>query len=281
MFSVCELNMYKGRLLTYCACMQFVGSTICGRKGQADNVVCPLVALSDGLRKQMVKKPLQIPQPVGSGFQGVGNESLGTCAVVGLSASLLSCFDGSSIDSSNTVFRMGFSPLKNFAKHVGMKSSYTLCRSMACTRPDLRAMQDIYGFPHMPAEYEDAKLILPSSSRRKCQHKDNVVFWDRTKNSMELLAEYLNHTGLLSPTTGFSFVIDLLASGICLKIHVYGMGGRLGRYSHFVTEGGSPTHKQMKLRGQRMKRNHSPDVELNVYYRLMASGYPVKVHVCG
>lgn len=276
----------------------------CGRKGEADEISCPLTSLSANVLHDFSVKRIQIPSSEHFPFQGLERRThhLGTCAVVGLSESLLSCKYGENIDSKHTVFRIGFSPLSRFASHVGVKTTYTLCRSSSCeqavdnqserkvnkkswTKKGRNAsnLRDIYGFMQLP-EYKNAKLVIRYRAEER-HHTAKTpsrlyVSWSPTNISQTLMNQYVNHTGPKSSTSGFALAIDLLFSKLCEEIHVYGMGGKLKRYSYTVDGGRLDLPREIRGRTQNMKRNHSPTVEISVYNRLKLSGYPITLHNC-
>lgn len=269
-----------------CLLVPYVFSSTCGRRGEADQIKCPLVTLSAQDALRFGKKSIKLPSHKASQiFPGLNQHQLGSCAVVGLSESLLSCQLGADIDSQQTVFRMGFSPLKGFASQVGAKATFTLCRSPSCQAPrspnsNKQLLKDIYGF-ELSEEYSNTTILLQKQpTDDELVKPEGALLWYVTDLSSVILREYSGYT--VHSSSGFGLAVDLLASGVCTRIHVFGMGHGLRRYSYSVPAASKKrqTRKELAMRRQKMKRNHAPDIEMNVYRRLKISGYPIDFHKC-
>ena len=249
-----------------------VWASTCGRKGEAIKGKCDLMSLPNGFIDVIETLNLtNLPTQV---FQNLPFKRQKSCAVVGLSVGLLKCKMGMEIDSSTVVFRMGFSPLRRFSEHVGSKVDVTLCRSSSCLQDTDQhgKLKDLYGF-RKSKEYENAIVML--QERRNPPYG----FWNRSGESNRLLELYADF-GRISPSSGFSLSIDLLATRFCDSVAVFGIGGGLQRYHARIPKGDRVTRKEYKLRRQSMKRSHSQDVERHILQRLKREGHRLYFRTC-
>ena len=111
------------------------------------------------------------------------------------------------------------------------------------------------------------------------KRKPSFAFWNRSN-------EAYRHTGLyaslgnISPSSGFTLSVDLIATRICNSVTVFGLGEGLQRYHAKIPRGDGVTKKEYKLRRQSMKRSHSQDVERDILQRLKKEGHKIYVRTC-
>ena len=248
-----------------------VWASVCGRKGEAVQGKCDLIALPDDFVGESETLNLnQINTPI---FQNLPFKRQKSCAVVGLSAGLLNCKMGTEIDSAAVVFRFGFSPLKRFHRQVGTKVNVTLCRTQNCFQAtdQYRKLKDIYGF-WKSKEYENSTVMLDARNPK-------FAFWNRSTEASRLTRLYAS-LGNISPSSAFTLSVDLIATRFCNSVTVFGLGEGLQRYHAKIPRGDGVTRKEYKLRRQSMKRSHSQDVERHILQRLKQEGHKIYLRMC-
>eukprot|EP00239_Pterosperma_sp_CCMP1384_P011344 CAMPEP_0197864824 /NCGR_PEP_ID=MMETSP1438-20131217/43309_1 /TAXON_ID=1461541 /ORGANISM="Pterosperma sp., Strain CCMP1384" /LENGTH=676 /DNA_ID=CAMNT_0043483197 /DNA_START=342 /DNA_END=2372 /DNA_ORIENTATION=- len=277
----------------------------CGARGQAHAELCPLLQLSEEEQQANRGRKVNVKDlSEASPFEGLP-KSLGSCSIVGLSESLLKCELGADIDNQDTVFRIGFAPLEKYAANAGTKVSYMLCRTSEChhgTKPS--RFEDNHGFMYT-REYTNGTVILrfgdaraPEEVTRDRHGKPPAVFWRQSMNAQDLLQTTKvwgrdkdkgpKFGGVhATPTSAFGILYDVLQGRHCSSYHVYGFGGGLQRYSEvqppdkkIAKKKKAPPSKHVMTYGARMKRNHSPSVEILTMELLKSNGYNVNFHPC-
>jgi hypothetical protein len=266
-----------------------VSGSTCGRKGVAVEGVCDLVSISSRKYAEFATIPLSAASILKTSPQFIPYKTRhdSSCAVVGHSESLLKCSSGSEIDASDVVYRIGFVPLTSYAKHAGLKANYTLCRSLSCQMSKRTAtgeIRDARGF-RMGNEYKSARIVLPHLTKSEQyikQIRKDLLLWKKSILRSDISAIALDDTESygLSPTSGFHLGIDLMLSGRCKSLTLYGLGGGLRRYSYKHKPAEDATVKQKKSLLYNMKRNHSPQLEILIVERLRASGMKIASRNC-
>jgi len=194
---------------------------------------------------------------------------LGKCAFVGLGDSLLREKRGNEIDGHDSVFRMGFEPLKKYEAFVGSKTNYVFCRPKATDECYRKPPRDIYGFPMLSRDV--VLVVQPTAIKHPHPH---VLYWagdhlDELKKEISMIFNQVMITEkreMLSATAGFFMVLSLWASGFCKQLSLYGIGcdGKGKVFSKLKAPNGR-MNRSMK---QHVKLNHSPMVEAQVFTAL-------------
>ena len=107
----------------------------------------------------------------------------------------------------------------------------------------------------------------------------SFAFWNRSNEAYRLTGLYAS-LGNISPSSGFTLSVDLIATRICNSVTVFGLGEGLQRYHAKIPRGDGVTRKEYKLRRQSMKRSHSQDVERDILQRLKKEGHKIYVRTC-
>jgi len=163
-------------------------------------------------------KRLALPDVKPGGF--------GSCALVANSDNLLKSQRGEDIDRHDTVFRHN-TPVKGFEKYVGKRSTVVWVKGGYRTGASGVKVGDgnadfAYALLH---NIEDEKHI-PRDFRYHKKHiflRGNAAPFARARRELYSLAGgggRRNH-----PSGGFSRPLNLLASGLCKRIDLYGFGG--------------------------------------------------------
>lgn len=262
-----------------------VYARICGSRGEAIHDRCELIDLpTDYQEKRLHLKDLDRGI-----FQNLPFESARSCAIVGLSESLLDCPNGKVIDDNEAVFRIGFGPLNMFHEHIGKKVNVTLCRSESCLL-GYKKNADIYGF-RKNEEYEGSVILRRKThvlkwaniKGKQLTELDHVSpkfsIWDSSRQPYDLLAKYSDISDTIHPSTGLCLALDLLAASVCEIVNIYGLGGKLKRYHHTLNPKGA-TKRQTRYRNQNMKRIHSPSIEKHIIMNLERGGKSIHIHDC-
>jgi len=264
---------------------QLVYGSTCGVRGEAIHGKCELIELP----KDYGEKKLNFIKQEESIFLDLPFQKATTCALVGLSESLLDCPKGNEIDRNEAVFRFGFGPLEKFQKFIGKKVNVTLCRSEVCVLGHGRTT-DIYGF-RKNHEYRGSSILRRKTHVQKfasIRGKDATEFerlppkfslWDSSRQPYDLLSEFKDVSDTIHPSTGFCLALDLLSAPICENVNMYGFGGKLKRYHNKLKPKGA-TKTQDRYRNQNMKRVHSPSIEKYIISNLEKAGNQIHIHEC-
>ena len=280
----CNLK-YLLLIIFFSRTSQIVYGSTCGVRGEAIHGKCELIELPEDYgerRLNLIKQDESI-------FLDLPFQKATSCAVVGLSKSLLDCPKGNEIDRNEAVFRIGFGPLEKFQKYIGNKVNVTLCRTKVCGLGHGRTT-DIYGF-RKNREYRMSSILRRKThvqSWARIVGKDFTQFerlppkfslWDSSRQPYDLLSEFKDVSDTLHPSTGFCLALDLLSSSICENVNMYGFGGKLKRYHHKLKPKGA-TKSADKYRNQNMKRVHSPSIEKYIILNLEKAGNHIHIHEC-
>mgnify|MGYP003954168405 CR=1 FL=1 len=169
----------------------------------------------------------------------IGERSLKSCAVVGLSDNLR--HHGTKIDSHDTVFRIGFLPLERYKDRAGMKTNFTLCRGYKkdvknCLLP---MPIDIYGrspTQHMYPRGNYGQILILTTLQglrdigvRSFPENISAIITSKTKIHYRSLSKGFRKS------TGFAFIYYILSSNICDSISIYGFS-RERNHPHFFND---------------------------------------------
>ena len=204
--------------------------------------------------------------------------SWGTCAFVAQGASLRRVARGSEIDQHDTVIRLGHMPLKKWEKYTGTKTDCIIGRGTIQTK--------------YAGDYLNVKFLVGSDKASKLYDKNgdsvtrihllNAVTQNPKKLSLSNGETILIGTPDISATlyrlmtspigknkkpraatTGFRAGLNVLLSGFCQSVDVYGATPNCGGYYHNVN--------------YFMKAHHSCELESWVLHYLMRSS---KLQLC-
>lgn len=280
--------------LTFCILpfLHSVSSSTCGLKGEAVEGICMPYSLPSPEYELFTRIPLQLSHIFGKKGHFYHHTDFGrNCSVVGHSESLLNCSLGSEIDATDSVYRIGFVPLSPYAKQAGTRVTYTLCRSVSC-QLGKEQLRDSRGF-RRGKEYQGARVILQQQQaqyykrrRSKKYISKQFILWEKSEFSRDIgfiatEGKWNSSTlGQLSPTTGFHLSLDLLSSGACKSVNMYGFGDGLKRYTFAIIPDKDATSKQMHALQRNIKVNHNTQVEKLIVDRLQGAGFKIGIQKC-
>mmetsp|Transcript_6943 Transcript_6943/g.20818 ORF Transcript_6943/g.20818 Transcript_6943/m.20818 type:complete len:354 (+) Transcript_6943:1727-2788(+) len=196
--------------------------------------------------------------------------SWGTCAFVASGSNLLYHKRGKQIDSLDTVIRIGHMPLTGWSEYVGARTDVLIGRGSIQSR-------------HAQS-YSDLKFIIGKDvenfSVKHLRVIDSLNYYPETTSlngikvrlgtpRFALILYRLMTTPInkkaRGPTSGYLHVLRIIFSGLCSKIHIFGLSSECG--GHYYNQ------------KEAMKFHHSCELESWSLHYLMKN-YQQKTHVC-
>jgi len=217
-----------------------------------------------------------VPQDECRSAPDIPLKSWGTCAFVAQGTSLRRVPRGHEIDQSDTIIRLGHMPLKGWEKYTGTRTDVVIGRGSIQTKyaRDYSHVKVLIGFDkarktYMTESDSVTKVgILDATTRNPKQislNSGETV----TIGSLELPGLLYNvmtkpiNQKKRGPTTGFHQVLNILLSGFCQSLHIYGTTPNCGGYYHKID--------------YLMKVHHSCELESWALHYLMRSS---KTNLC-
>ena len=168
-------------------------------------------------------------------FPDVKAKGFGTCAVVAVGSNLLKSERGEEIDAHDTVIRYN-SPLKKYEKSVGRKSDIMYWK--------IRGDEKEYGQEGQKASKfymfkDETKLRMVASKKELNENtfKGKPILWSSPRRSSVFEAAYFLYkkenkkVSRGSASGGFKLAGDILASGLCTRVDLYGYSSEgAGKY---------------------------------------------------
>jgi len=206
----------------------------------------------------------------------IESKSWGTCAFVTQGTSLRRVARGHEIDQSDTVIRLGHMPLKGWEKYTGSRTDVLIGRGSIQTK--------------YAGDYSEVKILIGKDRAQAVYTKDRSKFLTRLRiinavtqrpqkvslSNGNTVSVGLGLSSLLydimttpighkkrGPTTGFRQILNILMSGFCDTLHIYGTTPNCGGYYHATSNV--------------MKVHHSCELESWALHYLMHSS---QAHLC-
>ena len=168
-------------------------------------------------------------------FPDVKAKGFGTCAVVAVGSNLLKSERGEEIDAHDTVIRYN-SPLKKYEKSIGRKSDIMYWK--------IRGDEKEYGQEGQKASKfymfkDETKLRMVASKKELNENtfKGKPILWSSPRRSSVFEAAYFLYkkenkkVSRGSASGGFKLAGDILASGLCTRVDLYGYSSEgAGKY---------------------------------------------------
>uniref|UniRef100_A0A061RAS9 Alpha--sialyltransferase st3gal i-r2 n=1 Tax=Tetraselmis sp. GSL018 TaxID=582737 RepID=A0A061RAS9_9CHLO len=175
-------------------------------------------------------------------FPALQPGELGTCALVGAGSNLSGRKRGWEIDQHDNVFRFADSLIEGYEADVGSKATVLVVKagksSDKSTRWNLRQMRNatMYSFERL----RDWKNLASQQDEEDFRFVGREMLWPTpltTKVTARFYSIYLSNSASKSqpqkhvPTSGFSYALAVIASGLCTRVDMYGFSSTgSGRY---------------------------------------------------
>lgn len=208
--------------------------------------------------------------------QDIPLKSWGTCAFVSQGTSLRRVPRGHEIDQSDTVIRLGHMPLKGWERYTGRRTDVIIGRGSIQTKyaGDYSHVKLLIGIDKASNAYtQKGGMVTTVGILNSVTRKPQKV---GLKNGETVMIGSLELPGILydvmtkpigqkkrGPTTGFRQIINILLSGFCETLHIYGTTPNCGGYYHQTS--------------YLMKVHHSCELESWALHYLMRSS---KTNLC-
>jgi len=203
---------------------------------------------------------------------------LGTCAFVAQGSSLLRVPWGEEIDLHSTVIRFGHMPLRGFESFTGRKTDALFGRGSIQTKyagdySEVRYLFNADRSGHQFARREKALIQIQGFGgfKQMPQEADlkNGLRFCAGDDRIPLLLYHFMTTPIAGkprgPSSGFTSALQIILSGLCEKVDIYGLSPNCGGYYH-----------DRKIT---MKLHHSCELESWVLHYIMRNYYE-SFHTC-
>mmetsp|Transcript_3289 Transcript_3289/g.11183 ORF Transcript_3289/g.11183 Transcript_3289/m.11183 type:complete len:382 (-) Transcript_3289:3463-4608(-) len=200
---------------------------------------------------------------------------LGSCAFVAQGSTLLRVPSGEDIDRHSTVIRLGHMPLRGWEAYTGNRTDIVIGRGSIQTKyaGDYSRVKYQIGKDGVKNHYDKTKEVLKITDRMKRQPREIILPNGEIFFGGDALIGNILYHFMVSPisgkkrsaSTGFIRVLQIILSGLCNKVDIYGMSANCGGYYH-------KRHLSMKIQ-------HSCELESWVLHHIMRNYYET-FHTC-
>jgi len=230
------------------------------RKVEPGELYCPFLTSSccklDSLFIQNPEKSqrkfvpyisLKVPEVECQSAPEISFKSWGNCAFVAQGTSLRRVARGHEIDQSDTVIRLGHMPLKGWQRYTGRRTDVIIGRGSIQTRyaGDYARVKILIGSDKASNSYtnrtDSLKRISILNAVTRMPQKISLgngksLLIGSSASQLpgllyDIMTEPINHKKR-GPTTGFRHILNILLSGFCKTLHVYGTTPNCGGYYH-------------------------------------------------
>jgi hypothetical protein len=152
--------------------------------------------------------------------------SLGTCAVVAVGANLLNLDRGKEIDAHDTVIRYN-SPMKKFEKSVGKKTDILYWKIRGDEKEYGQEGQQASKF-YMFKDETKFRMVAKKDELSNNVFKGKPILWASPRRNAVFESAYFLYKKENKQITrgaasgGYKLVGDILASGLCTRVDLYG-----------------------------------------------------------
>jgi len=189
------------------------------------------------LKKVFVNNEIPNVKSVPDLFPDLKPGSLGSCAVVAVGDNMLHQGRGWQIDAHDTVWRYN-SPMNNFKRDIGKKSDVIYWK-MRKDEKDYGQEDQTAGSYYMWKEPVKFWEFGKKSDWQSRTFRGKPLLWPNgvAMRFGQIYREYKeeNRVTTGTPAGGFKFALDVLASGLCKRIDLYGFTAR-GSAKYFKRE---------------------------------------------
>mmetsp|Transcript_33652 Transcript_33652/g.95190 ORF Transcript_33652/g.95190 Transcript_33652/m.95190 type:complete len:567 (-) Transcript_33652:3018-4718(-) len=182
-------------------------------------------------------------------FPNLYDGDLGTCALVGSGANLIGKQRGWEIDQHDTVLRFMDAPIEGFETDVGNKTTVAIIKAgMSHNEEVLHALKTRRAALYSFQQARDWRNLASRAEEETFQFLGRRLLWPTPlaeQATKKVYNIYLAGTPAFSvqqkqmPTSGFRYLMGLIASRLCLRIDAYGFaaagGGRYHNPNDFLS----------------------------------------------